>query len=593
MTISSNRLPVKDTWDLSEVFHSVSDWKGNYILIEEMLIELKQFEGKIVNGKMLYQYLFKKEEIFSRLEKVYIYAYLLADLDIRDSTAQSLLDQAKQLIMKFDTANTFFKPYLLSLEEKTLKTFLNEETKLNYFKDDLLESYRYRDHVLSKGEEDILSHLSDVLSTPKDTFRMLNYADIKFGEVTNRNGIKIEVSHGNFSKLIMDNCRETRKEAYKVYYKPYLQLKNSFASTLSGVIKNNVMISKVRNFPSSLEKGLYDDKIPIQVFQNLISKTKENLSALHQYTNIRKEILGLNEIRPYDLSVSLTEEVNKEVPYNEAYDLMAEALSPLGDEYIGILKGFKKGGYIDVYERTGKRSGAYTIGLYGFNPYVLLNYKSDLASLFTLTHEMGHAMHIHYSNNSQPRIKAKHSNFVSEVASTVNEVLLSDYLLKNTVDRRVRKYLLNQIIDRFRGTFFIQVMLSEFEKITHELWEQGNALNEEVFNNLYESLFIQYFGDLVEVDDTVKIGWAKFHHLYHPFYVYKYATGFASAIHLAGQIQDNNQELIQSYLGFLKSGCSDSPLNLLMRTGVDLTTQEPFENTLKRFDQLIKEFSTI
>ncbi|MEO2076171.1 MAG: oligoendopeptidase F [Bacillus sp. (in: firmicutes)] len=588
-----NEIPVYEKWNLADIYTSISKWEEDYQLIEKLAVQLKGYDENIQDGTSLYQYLQQREVLSFHLNKVYAYAMLLVDENTRDTHAQTLLERAKQLSVKVSSSTSFFMPYLLSLDEPTLKRYIDEEQKLDYFAEDLWESFRYKKHVLSKEKEELLSQLGEALSVPSHTFGMINNADIKFGEVTNDQGEQVELTRGMYAKLIEDENREKRKEAYKAYYRPYLQLKNSIASTLSAAIKNNVTLAKIRQYPSALEKALFGDKVPREVYENLIQTTKKNIAPLHRYTHIRKVKLKLQEIRQYDMSVPLVSGVKQEISYEEAYETMCKALAPLGQEYIEILKEFKDRRYLDVRENPGKRSGAYNLGVYGVHPFILLNHQDDLDSLFTLVHECGHGVHSRLSSEHQPQITARYSIFVAEVASTVNEVLLINYLLNQEKDTNVRNHLLNHFIDQFKGTFFTQVMFAEFELITHELAEKGIPLNVEVFNQTYEKLFREYNGDEIVFDDEVKFGWSRIPHFYRPFYVYKYATGFASAIHLATKILDGDQDTLGSYLEFLKSGSSDYPLELLKKTGVDLTTPNPIENTLKKFEELVEEFSNL
>ncbi|WHY88467.1 oligoendopeptidase F [Neobacillus novalis] len=590
---SRAEIPENEKWNMEDIYPSLETWEEDYRRIEEMTMKFKQYDGAIHDGTSLYLYLSEKEEVSSTFNLVYVYGMLQADVDTRDIAAQSLVDRAKQLAVKLNAATSFFMPYLLSLEEHTLREFIEQEPRLDYFEQDLFEAYRYKEHVLSKEKEEILSHLGEALSAPSQTYNMLNNADIKFGEVTTDDGDKVELTRGMYSKLIEDDDRNKRQEAYKSYYQPYLQLKNSLASTLAANIKTNVTLARLRNYPSALEKGLFGDMVPKEVYENLIAATKANIAPLHRYTTIRKEKLAVEELRQYDLNVPLVNGVKIEISYDDAYETILEALTPLGEEYVNTLKTFKEARYIDVRETPGKRSGAYNLGVYGVHPFVLLNQHDDLDSMFTMIHEFGHAMHSWYSSSHQPRISAGYSIFVAEVASTVNEVLLINYLLNKETNEAIRKHLLNHFIDQFRGTFYTQVMFAEFEKITHELAESGKPLNVAVFNQTYESLFRQYNGDEVVFDDEVKYGWSRIPHFYRPFYVYKYATGFASAIHIAEKLLAGDQATLKAYLDFLKSGSSDYPLELLKKTGVDLTTPEPINNALKRFDQLVTEFSSI
>jgi oligoendopeptidase F len=590
---SRTDVPESEKWNLADIYSDLNKWEEDFQQIEKMAAELKEFDGAIADGNSLFQYLKQSEELSYKFNHLYAYCMLKVDEDTRDSHSQSFLDRAKSLSVKVSSSRSFFMPFLLSLDEETLKGYIAEEPGLKYFEEDLYDSFRYKAHVLSKDQESVLSQLGEALSVPSATFGMINNADIKFGEVTDEKGEKIELTRGMYSKLIEDEDRERRREAYKAYYKPYVEAKNTIASTLSAAIKNNVTLARIRNYPSALEKGLFGDKVPKEVYENLITSTKKHIEPLHQYSRIRREKLGLDELRQYDLSVPLVKGVKQVIPYEEAFETTLKALAPLGEDYLTILKEFKKGRYIDVRETPGKRSGAYNLGIYGVHPFILLNHQDDLDSLFTLVHECGHGAHSRLSSDHQPQITAHYSIFVAEVASTVNEVLLINYLLKTETNEEVRKHLLNHFIDQFKGTFFTQVMFAEFEKITHELAEKGVPLNVEVFNKTYESLFREYNGDSIVFDDEVKFGWSRIPHFYRHFYVYKYATGFASAIHLATKIFEGDQETIHSYLEFLKSGSSDYPLELLKKTGVDLTTPTPIENALQKFKALVEEFSQL
>ena len=588
-----NDVPENEKWNLEDIYSDLTKWENDLQLVEKMAEKLKQFDGAIQDGKSLYQYLKQREELSYTFNHVYAYSMLRVDEDTREASSQSLLDRAKSLSVKVSASTSFFMPYLLGLDKETLSSYIAEEEGLKYFEEDLYESFRYKPHVLSKDQEEILSQLGEALSAPSTTFGMINNADIKFGDVTIDDGEKVQLTRGMYSKLIEDEDRDKRREAYKAYYQPYKELKNSIASTLSAAIKNNVTMAKIRKYPSALEKALFGDMVPKEVYENLIISTKENIAHLHRYSDIRKEKLQLDELRQYDMSVPLVKGVKQIIPYEEAYETMIKAMAPLGEEYITILKEFKNARYIDVRETPGKRSGAYNLGIYGVHPFILLNHQDDLDSLFTLAHECGHGVHSKLSSQHQPQITARYSIFVAEVASTVNEILLINYLLDNEKDLEVRKHLLNHFIDQFKGTFFTQVMFAEFEKITHELTEKGIPLNVEVFNQTYEALFREYNGDVVVFDEEVKFGWSRIPHFYRPFYVYKYATGFASAIHLATKILEGDKDTLHSYLTFLKSGSSDYPLELLKKTGVDLTTPEPIENAMKKFGELVEEFSKL
>ncbi|MFD0049964.1 oligoendopeptidase F [Actinomycetes bacterium NPDC127524] len=586
-------VPVQDTWNLDDIYSSLELWEKDFSKILESAKKIKSFDGKIVDAGSLLEYLKLSEDTGYLYNKVYVYAMLHVDLDTRKTSSQALLDKASQLGQKLSSASSFFMPFLLSLSETSLKGYIEEEEGLKYFEDDLLDSFRYKAHVLSKEQEQVLSQLGEALSSPQKTFGMINNADIKFGMVTDEQGDKVELTRGMYSKLIEDENREKRKEAYKAYYEPYLGLQNTIASTLSAAVKNNVLLSKLRNYPSALEKSLFGDKVPNEVYNNLISATKKHIKPLHKYMSVRKKRLGLEDLRQYDLSVPLVQGVKQEIPYEEAYNTMLASLKPLGAEYQSVLSQFKEKRYIDVRETPGKRSGAYNLGLYGVHPFILLNYQDDLDSLFTLAHESGHAMHSYFSSKHHPQITAGYSIFVAEVASTVNEILLIRYLLKTTEDAEMKKHLLNHFIDGFKGTFFTQVMFAEFEKLVHEKAEKDEPLNVDVFNETYESIYRQYNGEEIILDDEVKYGWSRIPHFYRPFYVYKYATGYASAITIADNILSGEQGALDSYLNFLKSGSSEYPLDLLKSTGVDLTEPETIKHALAIFSDLVEEFAAL
>ncbi|MFJ7747818.1 oligoendopeptidase F [Peribacillus sp. NPDC097295] len=583
----------EETWNLKDIYENLETWEEDFQEVLKMTDGLKAYDGHIDTAQELYGYLHLSEEIGYIYNKLYVFAMLQADLDTRVTSSQALLDRAGQLGRKISSASAFFMPFLLSLDEETLKGYIAQVEGLKYFEEDLFDSYRYKAHVLAKEQEEVLSQIGEAFSAPQKTYGMINNADIKFGEVTNDKGQRVELTRGMYSKLIEDDNREKRKEAYMAYYQPYLQLKNTIATTLSTAIRNNVNLSKLRNYPSALEKSLFGDQVPKEVYENLITSTKENIEPMHKYIDLRKNLLGVDELRAYDLSVPLVEGAKEEISYDEGYAMMIEALKPLGEEYVEILKSFKENRYLDVRETPGKRSGAYNLGLYGVHPFILLNHRDDLDSVFTLAHESGHAMHSYFSSKYQPKITAGYSIFVAEVASTVNEILLIRHLLKTTEDLQKKKHLLNHFIDSFKGTFFTQVMFAEFEKIIHEKAENDEPLNVTVLNDTYESVFRTYNGPELVFNEEVKYGWSRIPHFYRPFYVYKYATGYVSAITIADKILSGDQKTLESYLTFLKSGSSDFPLVLLKKTGVDLTKPEPIENAMKIFSNLVDQFAEL
>lgn len=582
-----------EKWRLEDIYPDQIRWEEDFNQISTLTKKLSEYEDNIPSAQALFDYLSLSEELGYTYKKVYVYAMLSVDLDTRSSSSQALLERAGQLGRKISQASSFFMPFLLSLEESTLKSYIAEVEGLKYFEDDLLDSYRFKSHVLNKDQEAILSQISEAFGAPQKTFGMINNADIKFGKVTNDDGEKIELTRGMYTKLIEDPDRAKRKEAYHAYYEPYVQLKNTIASTLSASVRNNVALSKTRNYPSALEKSLFSDQVPKEVYDHLIAATKENIAPMHKYIKLRKQLLGVSELHQYDMNVPLVQDAKEEISYDQAYEIMLEALKPLGDEYVSTLAEFREKRYLDVRETPGKRSGAYNLGLYGVHPFILLNHHDDLDSLFTLAHECGHGMHSYFSSNYQPQISAGYSIFVAEVASTVNEILLIRYLLNTTTDAQKKKHLINHFIDSFKGTFFTQVMFAEFEKIVHEKAENDEPLTVEVFNDVYAEIFKQYNGDEMIFDEEVKYGWSRIPHFYRHFYVYKYATGYASAITIADKILSGDQTALTSYLNFLKSGSSEYPLDLLKKAGVDLTKPETIKHAMGIFNELVNEFSEL
>lgn len=587
---SRKEVPEQEQWNLQDIYTDEAAWQKDYEKAEVQIKKLGAYNGIIADAKSLLAYLTLSEEIERVFTKLSGYSMLSLDIDTREGHAQKLVDKTRQLGQKWSSATSFFMPYLLSLESGELKQYIASEAGLKYFEKDLFESFSYKKHVLSKEQEEIMAQMGEAISAPSRIFGMINNADIKFGKITNDKGEKVELTRGMYAKLIEDENREKRKEAYKAYYQPYITLKNTIAATFSSAVKNNVKLSKIRSYPSALEKSLFSDRVPKEVYENLIQATRKNLTYMSEYMEYRKNKLGLEALHAYDLSVPLVAEAAKEkISYQKAYDTMLEALKPLGKEYTDILQTFKEKRYLDVRETPGKRSGAYNIGLYGVHPFILLNHRDDLDSLFTLAHECGHGMHSYYSSTYQPQITAGYSIFVAEVASTVNEVLLIRYLLSQETDKAKKEHLVNHFIDSFKGTFFTQVMFSEFEKTVHEKAEAGEALTLDLFNEIYEELFIAYNGSGLSVDEEVKYGWSRIPHFYRPFYVYKYATGFASAITIADKLLSGDPDVQENYLQFLKSGSSDFPLELLKKAGVDLTTPEPIDHAMSVFHSLLKE----
>jgi oligoendopeptidase F len=467
----------------------------------------------------------------------------------------------------------------------------NEQLKIyeHYF-DELM---RQKPHILSEKEERLLAMAADLSMASGNIFSMLNNADIKFALIKDEEGKELELTKGRYGRFMESSDRRVRKEAFEALYASYSKLKNTLAATLSSSVRKDIFYARARNYPSALEAALDGDNVSPKVYERLIDSVHNNIDLMYKYIEIRKKMLGLAELHMYDIYTPLVKEYRMEIPYEKAKEIVVEALEPLGEEYVSVLQQGLAGGWIDVYENEGKTSGAYSWGCYESHPYVLLNYDNKLDDLFTLAHEMGHSMHSYYSNRNQPHLYSHYSIFVAEVASTVNESLLIDYLLKNCRESQEKLYLLNHYLEQFRGTVFRQTMFAEFERIIHDEVEKGGALNPETLSNIYRELNRFYYGPQMVLDQEIDMEWSRIPHFYSAFYVYKYATGFSAATALKEQILHGGTAALERYLEFLKSGSSDYPVNLLQKAGVDLNSPEPVDTALKYFSRLLKEVEEI
>ncbi len=594
-----SEVPEHKKWDLQHIYPTQDVWERDYKHLSEMIEQLTSYNDNINSAAELYDFLQLDEEANDIFERLYVYSNLKFDEDTSLTHPQELVSRMEQLQVSLSAATAFFVPFLLSWNEEKLEQYIKEDSRLEYFKKDLKEVYKYKPHTLSKEKEELLAELGEVFSSPNNTFKLLDNADLDFGTIKDEDGTEVELTHGLYSKLMESQNRTVRQEAFHAYHGAYEKMKNTLSSTLGASIKNNVTISRLRHYPSVLEQSLFYNEVPLTVYENLITATRNNAHHLNRYFKARKEALGLEELHAYDTSVPLVKEDSFDLSFDEAYELMLKGLSPLGNEYLDILKQAKEERWIDVHETKNKCSGAYNWGPYSTyegkvaHPFVLLNHQKNLDSIFTLVHEMGHALHSYYSHKHQPRNQASYSIFVAEVASTVNEVLLMKYLLNTTQDKDVKRYLLNHYIDQFRGTLFTQVMFAEFEKITHEMAQKGEPLTVESFSQVYEQLYRDYNGDTLVLDKEIKYGWGRIPHFYTPFYVYQYATGFSAANAIVKAILEEGEPAVKRYLEFLKTGGSDYPIELLKITGVDLSTPQPVEDALSLFKELVDEFEEL
>ena len=534
-----------------------------------------------------------RDSIWRSLEKIYVYARMKRDEDNADSRYQAMSSKCSAVIARVSASMAFFTPELLMAPEEKILGFIEAEDGLREYEFAIRDTLRLKAHVLSEAEESIMAQMSEVTGATGDIFTMLNNADLKFAEITDDDGDKVAVTHGNYITFMESHDRNVRKAAYNAMYDSYKDLINTVATCYSYNTKNDVVSARIRKFDSARDAALSSDNIPAEVYDNLVSVVNENLPSMHRYVELRKKLLGLDEMFMYDMYVPLIELPKKRISYEEGLDIMRAGLAPLGEEYIDRMNTGIAQGWIDVYENKGKTSGAYSFGCYDSYPYILLNYTDTLQDVFTIVHEMGHSMHSSYTREFQPYIYGSHSIFTAEVASTVNESLLMRYLLENETDPQMRKYLLNMHLEAFRTTLFRQTMFAEFEDITHRTVESGQVLTADNMCEQYEALNAKYYGDAVAKDDTIKYEWARIPHFYNAFYVYKYATGYSAATAISDRIINGGKAAAGDYIEFLKTGESDYPIELLKIAGVDMSTPEPIEKAMDTFNRLLDEFEKL
>ncbi|MDK2811088.1 MAG: oligoendopeptidase [Petroclostridium sp.] len=596
----NNKLPKRKEieqqykWKLEDIYASNDEWEKDFVKVKELIPQMAQYKDKLADSSTtLLQALKLSDELSSLTERVFVYARMRRDEDNTNATYQALADRAKSLSIEVSGALSFITPEIISIPEQKLQEFLNKEPELEVYNHYINEILRQKKHVLSSNEEALLAATGEIAGAARDIFTMLNNADIKFPNIKNEKDEEVELTKGNFIHYMESGDRRVRQDAFKALYSSYIKQKNTLAASLNANVKKNIFYSRARKYPSALEASLDPDNVPKSVYDNLINTIHNHLHLMHRYVALRKKVLQLEELHMYDLYTPLVKEMNKHIYYKEALEIVEKALQPLGDDYIKTLKmGFNEG-WIDVYENEGKTGGAYSWGAYTTHPYVLLNYQGTMKDVFTLAHEMGHALHSYYTNKHQPYIYSQYKIFVAEVASTVNESLLMHHLLKNTKDQNEKAYLINHYLDEFRGTVFRQVMFAEFEKIIHEKAENGEALTPQLLSDIYHYLNVQYFGDQMFVDSEIDMEWSRIPHFYNSFYVYKYATGFAAATSLSRQILEEGQPAVDRYIGFLSSGDSDYPIEILRKAGVDLSTPQPIVDALKVFEEMLDQIEKL
>ena len=585
----------KYKWVLEDIYPSIDKFKSDLDLLKSSITSVDKLKDTILNSSGdLLSALNRLDELSLLAERLYTYSRMKRDEDNADPVFQALTEQAYSAYVKLSGAASFINPMLLSADEKILLSYLDENSELKEKHDFyILDLIRRKKHVLSDKEELLLSKSAEFSSGARDIFSMLNNADLSFGSVKDEKGEEIELTHGRFITLMHSSNADVRKNTYETYYKTFEKFKNTLASTYATSVKKDVFYAQAKNFDSAIEHSLFSDNVPVSLYDRLISTTHKSLPSMYKYMSLRKEILNLPKLHMYDVYAPLVKTPGTKFNYEQSCNMVFDGLSLLGDDYLSTLKGAFNEGWIDVCETKGKTSGAYSWGVYGVHPFVLLNHRDDLDSVFTIAHEMGHAMHSYYSNKSQAYSKSGYTIFVAEVASTVNEILLTLHLLKTVTDLNFKKYILNHYLDQFRTTVFRQVMFAEFEKISHKMCEDGIPLTADSLSSAYCELNAKYYGDAVSNDEQIKLEWSRIPHFYNAFYVYKYATGFSSAVSIVENLLTKGEKAKSAYLDFLKSGGSDYPLNQLKKAGIDLSTGIPVEICMSVFDKTIDEFKNI
>ena len=583
-----------DTWDLSSLYASNEAWESDYSLAEEKLEKYSAFQGRLAeNAETLAELLAFDSEMELLLERLGYFAFLRLTENQADSESQALEARMQNLGARAAQAASWIRPELLAIDTTTVESFMQSEC-LQHYQLQLERVLRYRPHTLGEKEEQLLAMQAEMAQSSSKIFRQLHDADLKFGEVENEHGELVELGNATFSQFLISPDRNVRKTAFHQYYSQFQAHENTLAATLGGSIQKDVYYARARGYESALSGALFPDNVPQSVYGNLIESVRNNFEPLYKYYELRRKLMEIEEIHHYDTYVPIISDLQVNRSWDQATDLVMQSLQPLGNAYCEILEAGLRGRWCDRYPNAGKQSGAFSAGSYIGDPYILMNYKPQvLNDVFTLTHEAGHSMHSYYSSKHQSFEYYNYTIFVAEVASTFNEQLLSDYMMKHAENDRERAYLINRDIDAIRGTIIRQTMFAEFEKITHEMAENGKPLTVQSFRDVYAQLLQDYFGPNFVVDDCLSLECFRIPHFYRAFYVYKYATGLSAAIALSKRVLNGGQQELGDYLQFLQGGCSKDPLDLLRDAGVDMEQPEPVNTALQQFASLVDQLEAL
>ena len=584
-------VPQNRKWNTEDIFASQKEWDDLYASLEGKL-DFSAYKGKLKDAETILACMEGINAVVKDLSRLSVYAFMRRDEDTRKSEFDALQSRVQMLSMKFSAGVSFITPELTALPVEKLEE-LAADPRLKDYDYTIRGIIKDKPHVLSEEIETLLSQESRIFGGFQNIFSMINNADLPYPTIR-VNGEKVRLTHGTYGLMLHSPDRRVRRAAFKAFNKVYMDLINTITATFVGNIDKDVFLARTRKYNSCLEMALAGEDVDVQVYKNLLESVNANLPLLHRYFKDRKNILGVKTLHMYDIYTSLVENAEIQVDYEEAFNIVKEGLAPLGEQYAQLLQEAHDNGWIDVEETEGKRSGAYSISVFGLkHPYVLLNYQKTTNDVFTVAHELGHAMHSYFSERNQPQEKASYKIFVAEVASTVNEVLLLKHLLKNTDDVKLKKYLLSYYMDTLKGTLFRQTQFAEFEYLAHDMAEKGQPLTKDALCNAYLELNKKYYGPAVESDPEIAYEWARIPHLYRRFYVYKYATGIISAVSIAERILNEGQPAVDDYFRFLSSGGSDSPVELLKLAGVDLTKPDAFESCMASFKAALEEFEQL
>ena len=587
-----NEIDNKYKWKLEDIFETDALWEQDFKKMQDILPTLKDLKtGFLDSAQSLLDALVRIDEASLLCERLYVYAKMRRDEDNSNALYQGMTDRAMTLYVAVSGETSFVAPALTATDSKTLEAYISEEKGLSPYAFMIRNIIRLKKHVLSEPEEKLLSMSADFASGARNIFTMLNNVDLKFGSVETEDG-PVQLTHATYIKLMQNKNRQVRKDAYETYYSAFAGSINTISAAYATSVKKDVFYASARGYESALEKALFGDNVPLSLYDGLIDCIHDNLDIMHDYVDLRKKLLGLDDIGMHDIYVPLVAGTDEKYSYEQAMNMTIDALTPMGSDYLQLLRRAQNESWIDVFESEGKTSGAYSWGPYGTHPYVLLNHRGDLDSVFTIAHELGHAMHSWYSEQNQPYPTASYTIFVAEVASTVNEILLTKHLLEHGSEK-LKRYALCHYLDQFRTTVLRQTMFAEFEKISHAMCEQGQPLTNENLSQAYAQLNAQYYGSGMTQDDTIPLEWARIPHFYNAFYVYKYATGFSAAVMLATDIYAQKPGALERYIAFLSSGGSDHPLALLKNAGVDFDGAAPVHRCMNEFRAALKNFKAV